>query len=248
MRRAGAFWLLVGAMLVLATVAGAQPTEIEPTEVPTLPGLPNEYRSATGMTAWKAVDNRQQREWARKEVWPEEAARIARSGQDVVRDDDELHVHLVPGGQAAVVFRNIWGLDPGVFYLYQTFDEVGRFHVVSAGMVDNEGHFLLISARSGLVYRVHGVPVYSPDKTRFLAQAFNGMGCIEGVAVYRYESDKLFKEAESAMGCDQPCAHAWSGSTEITSDCKSASGEDRVQYRLTWREGTWHRTRSPEAR
>ncbi len=119
---------------------------------------------------------------------------------------------------------------------------------VAEGLVDNEGHILLISAKTDLMFRLFGQPNWSPDKTRFFANASNGMGCIGGVSVYRYESDKLFKEAESPMGCDQPCTHQWSGPDEVRSDCGNASGAGRVDYRLTRRDGTWHITRSPEAR
>jgi hypothetical protein len=230
--------LLVGVLLaappLLATAAVAQPVEIEPEPPPSL----TEYRPGH--------DSR--REEARRMFWVEEAERIALSRQDVVRNEDDLQVRLVPGGTATLIFRTTWGLDPGVLYLYQGFDEIGQFHVVSAGMVDNEGHFLLISARTGSIYRIHGMPIYSPDKTRFFAKAFNGMGCIAGVAVYRYQSGKLFREGEAPMGCDHPCEHTWSGSNEIASDCKSSLGAGRVQYRITLREGKWHSTTSSAAR
>jgi hypothetical protein len=144
----------------------------------------------------------------------------------------------------AVAFRNQWGLDPGVSYTYRTFDEAGQFHVVQAGMADNEGHFLLISVKTGLIFRTFGVPTFSPDKTRFYAAGGNGMGCIESLAVYRYESDKLFREAESSMGCDTSCSHEWVDSKEIKSICKNARDGGNVEYRLLYRDETWRATKS----
>jgi hypothetical protein len=76
------------------------------------------------------------------------------------------------------------------------------------------------------------------------ASGFSGMGCIEGVAVYKYEADKLFNEATSNMGCDSPCSHEWSGSNDVKSVCLDGKGE----YRLTYRDGAWHKTRSETTR
>jgi hypothetical protein len=245
-------WLLLAIFVgggLLGAAAAAQPVEIAPSDVPDAPNLGTEYRVDYGPTAEWAAEIARQRSEFRRTHWVEEAGRIARVRQNVVRDDDTLYVYLGEAGRSrAIAFRNIWGLDPGVNYLYRTFDEIGRFHIVNEAAVDNEGHTLLISATTGLMYRIYGEPIWSPDKARFFANAFNGMGCIEGVAVYRYDADKLFKEAESAMSCDQPCQHQWSGPEEIRSDCRSATGTGRVDYRLIHRNGTWRITRSPEAR
>lgn len=235
--------------LVLAISLGsarAQPVELKPMELPEPGDLPTMYRFYYGPSAERARELVRLREEARRTHWAEEAKRIAQAGKNVVRDDDNLYVYLdAPDFPRALVFKTIWGLDPGVFYSYEAFDEIGQFHIVYAGAVDNEGYFLLIAAKTGMVYRVHGMPVYSPDKSRFFAQAFNGMGCIEGVAVYRRDGDKLYLEATQAMGCDQPCSHEWAGPGEIRSNCKSSSGDGRVDYRLTLRDGVWQETKSP---
>jgi hypothetical protein len=151
------------ASAALVTGAMAQSTEIKPFDVESSPSMPTLYRSQYWVADFVAQAHARLREEARKTYWVEEAEIIARSGQKVVRDGDELYIDLdVPEFPRAVVMRNIWGFDPGVNYLYRFFDDVGRFHVVLASMVDNEGYILLVSAKTGLIYRLSGTPVYSP--------------------------------------------------------------------------------------
>lgn len=235
---------------ISASAVFAQPIEIRPELLGSIPEMPTMYRAQYGLTSSLAEMHRDMREKARKS-WVAEADRIARSRQDVVRDEGELYVHLVPGRGSSVVFRNVWGFDPGVLYSYQGFDEVGQFHIVLAEIVENDGYFLLISAKTGLVYKIYGMPTYSPDNARFFAQAFNGMGCIEGIAIYRYQMGKLFKEAELAMGCDYPCDHHWFGPNEVESVCTGVmgvTGSRRTKYRLINHDGVWTATKSADTR
>jgi hypothetical protein len=229
-----------------SAVALAQPEEIKPIDVPEVQvqSLPTHYRLDGDPSADEAKSYAARREEARRTFWVEEAKTIARARQNVVRDDDTLFIYLdTPNFPRAVAFRTIWSFE-GVLYLYQGFSEAGPFHVVSAGALDNEGHVLLISARTGLIFEIYGVPTFSPDKARFFAQVFNGMGCISGVAVYRYGQDKLIREAVSAMGCDHGCVHEWIQSNEVRSICKKQDGTGNVECRLFYKDGTWHTAKS----
>lgn len=234
--------------MTLAAVAIAQPVEVRPADVPDPKRAPTLYRSDDAPNAEIVKYRMASREEARKKDWPEEAARIARFRQNVVRDEDELYIYLdAPNFPRAVVFRNIWGLDPGVIYTYRAFDDVGKFHIVDVGLVDNEGHVLLISAETGLIYRIdttNGALFYSPSKTRFLTSGFPGMGCLSGVSIYKYDMDKMFLEAQQSMGCDQSCSHEWWGSDEVRSICANGTGTGKVEYRLISRGGTWQATRT----
>jgi hypothetical protein len=230
-----------------ASAAWAQLHEVKPIELQSFSD--SVYRQQRGPDATRARYFAQAREDARKNAWAEEAEAITRSGQgqNVVRDDDELYIYSdPPRSLGPVVLRTIWGTDPGVFYLYLSFDDIGRFHVVSAGIVD-EGHLMLISARTGLVYRINrGLPVYSPDMARFFSTGGGvGMSCLGGLDVFRSEGDKLFREGGLSVDCDQPCTHEWSGPNEVKSICNGPFGKPgKVEYRLTYRDGAWHSTRS----
>jgi hypothetical protein len=234
---------------VFATAAWAQ-LELKPIGEPPQ-GPATVYRSYLYLDAEQVRQRAQSREHARNTYWGEEAERIARSGRRVIREGDELYIYLdaPPQPAGAVVLRSLWTIDPAATYLYESFDDRGRFHIVRVGGSDYPT-FLFISARTGLIYESTGVgtPVYSPDKTRFFTAGMGGMGsCGEGFTVYRFESDKVFVDAQARIGCEQ-CVHAWSGSDEIRSDCKILRDGSRAEYRLTYRDGTWHKTGSPEAR
>ena len=134
--------LAIASVALVAVPALAQLHEVKPTELPSF----SMYRQRSGPTATSALYRMQSREHARKTSWAEEAQAIVRSGQNVVRDDDELFIYSDASRPSdPVVLRTIWGVDPGVFYLYLSFDDIGRFHVVSAGIVDDP-HVMLISA------------------------------------------------------------------------------------------------------
>ena len=112
-------------------------------------------------------------------------------------------------------------------------------------------HLLLISARTGLVYTGFGMeePIYSPDKKRFLSQGFAAMGCTGGVAIYSFDGNKPITEGVYSTGCDAPCSYEWLSPTEVKGLCREmGSLDDRVDYRLTYREGKWHEMRTQIAR
>lgn len=238
----------VAACMSVVSIALAQSTEVVPVELPAVDGTgPAVFRADHGPDADTAIRLSKRREEFRKTFWADEAVRIAHSGQEVVRLDDALYVFINRSANfpRAIVFKNSWGAEGGI-YTYQSFDKIGQFHIVEIGAVDNEGSTLLISFKTGLIFGIYGTPAYSPDKSRFFANASNGMGCIEGVSVYRIESDKLFKEADSHMGCDRQCRHEWLDSNVVKSICVNSTAPGEVEYRLTYRDGVWHQTRSPE--
>jgi hypothetical protein len=223
------------------TAAWAQSAELQPLELPADPGTPTMYRAY----GYDVRDRQKLREDARKTYWAEEAERIARSGQNVVRDNEELYIYLdttdVPH---AIVLKSLWTFDPAATYFYQGYDDVGRFHIVRAGGSDYPT-LLFISAKTGLIYEGPSVgpPVYSPDRSRFFSAGLGGMGCGEGFVVYRFDSGKVRLETRLATGCG-PCTYAWSGPNEVKSEC-SPSGNGRTEYRMTYRDGAWHKTTSP---
>jgi len=235
------------ASLTIVDGVAAQPAELKPLDLPANSGLSTVYRSHFAPWAEEARDRAKAREEARRTYWAEEAKRIASSGQNVVRDDDELYVPLhAPNFPRVVVLRSLWTLDPAASYLYESYDDAAHFHIVRVGGSDYPT-LLFISARTGLIYESigTGAPVYSPDKSRFFSVGLGGMGCGgEGFTVYRFDSEKVFLEAQTTMSCEGPCTHAWSGSNEIKSEC-APSDRARIAYRLSYRDGTWHRTRSP---
>jgi hypothetical protein len=226
-----------------ATAAWAQAPELKPLELPAYPDVPAMYRS----DGYDVRDRQKLREQARKTYWTEEAERIARSGRNVVRDNEELYIYLdVPGVPHAVVLRNLWTIDPAARYSYLGYDDVGRFHILSVGGSDYPT-LLFVSAKTGMIYEGTGThdPVYSPDKSRFFSAGLGGMGCGgEGFTVYRFAVDKVLLEAQSRMSCEGPCTHSWSGSSEIRSVC-TPSDRARIEYRLTYNDGKWHGSRSP---
>jgi hypothetical protein len=239
--------LATASAALVVTVALAQPAEVKPLDVEST--TQTIYRQDSGLSDSKARENAKQREKARKTFLAEEAQAILRSGQRVVRDDDDLYVYVdFPNSQHAVVMRTIWGWDPGIIYVYHAFDDIGRFHVVRVSLVENEGYFLLISAKAGLVYRINGPPIYAPDKTKFFAAGCTGMGCADQVVVYRSMGESLSIEAALTTDFGWPCSHEWSGSNEVKSICRNSAGTGEVEYRLAYRDGAWQETRSEVSR
>jgi hypothetical protein len=232
---------IVVAGLTPAIAARAQPAELQPLERPADPAAPTIYRAY----GYDVRDRQKLREKARRTYWGEEAERIVRSGQNVIRDNEELYIYLdMPDVPQAIVLKSLWTFDPAATYSYQGYDDVGRFHIVRVGGSDYPT-LLFIAARTGLVYEGPsvGAPVYSPDKSRFFSAGLGGMGCGEGFAVYRFDSGKVFLETKLAVGCG-PCAYAWSGSNEVKAEC-SPSGSGRSEYRMTYRDGAWRKTTLP---
>jgi hypothetical protein len=220
----------------IAAGARAQSEEVAPLNLPIRPSLPSLYRSGgppDPLTDYKASE----RELARKQRWVKEATAIARSGQHVVRDEENLYVYIdVLQFPRAVVMTTHWG---HVNYDYLHFDEIGRFHVVREGPFGDTSHVLLISATTGDVYRVLEAPVFSPDRTKFFSAGAEGFGCTGVVSVYSYQDYDLRQLATLRTGCDHPCLHEWSGSTEVKAVCNKPQGAGKVEYRLTDRDGSW---------
>jgi hypothetical protein len=232
---------IVVAGLTPAIGAWAQPAELQPLEQPADPGGPTIYRAY----GYDVRDRQKLREKARRTYWAEEAGKIARSGQNVVRDNEELYIYLdTPDVPRAIVLKSLWTFDPAATYSYQGYDDVGRFHIVHAGGSDYPT-LLFISAKTGLIYEGPSVgsPVYSPDKSRFFSAGLGGMGCGEGFVVYRFDSGKVLLEARLAVGCG-PCTYAWSGPNEVKADCSPSNG-GRSEYLMTYRDGAWQQTTSP---
>lgn len=240
--------LLIGILGALAcsVVVQAEPMELKPVDEDTFAGR----RVNAWMDTFKAAEHARKREEYRRTVWAEEAKRIAESKQNVVRDDDELYVNLdVPNLPRSIVLRNIWGVDPAGLYEYLFYDQNAGFHIVGISGHDLPGLYL-ISSRTGLVYQAFGadMPLYSPDKRRFLSRGFQGMGCTAGVALYKFENDKPFEEGFFATGCDV-CSYEWLSPVEIKSTCREYGHEDRKhEHRLIHRDGKWSSTRTPAAK
>jgi hypothetical protein len=235
---ANVFVTLAVASAAFVASALAQPREIKPLELSDLSD--SIHRRYGGPTEDSVRQSAQRREEARKTSWAEEARAIARSGQNVIRDEDELVIYFGTSRES-VVLRTGWYY--GVVYVYQSFDDIGRFHVVAGTERDGERFLIFVAAGTGEIYAIGGggPPVYSPDKTRFFSADFMGMGCVSGITVYRREGDKLFSEAKQSMDCNF-CTHEWSGPSDVKSNCVNPAG--KVEYRLRHRNGVWEQTKS----
>jgi hypothetical protein len=155
----------------------------------------------------------------------EEARRIG-DGPDVFRYLDRLYL-VIDDGYKLVTFSDCPVNKDAYFYLYERYDEVGRFYVISKVVHEDRLHYLLVSKKDGSSIEVFGLPVWSPDKSRFVAghcAASPGEMSIVGFA-----QDELRTEATFELPCDAGhCEFRWEESSTVVAMCGAGARKLRV--------------------
>ena len=100
--------------------------------------------------------------------WPQEAQRFKSNEQMVSRQRDRLRLAL-DGGKTVELVDCPYGA--GAYqYLYERYDQAGRFYVIRTPARDDFS-YTLVMMRTGRLFTVYGAPVWASDKSRFLTVA-----------------------------------------------------------------------------
>ena len=97
--------------------------------------------------------------------WPQEAQRFKSNGELVSRQRDRLRLAL-DGGKSIELVDCPYG-DDGYHFLYERYDQAGRFYVVRKSSHDDFS-YVLVMMPTGRLFTVYGAPVWTSEKSRFL--------------------------------------------------------------------------------
>lgn len=174
--------------------------------------------------------------------WPREARRIKANEQLVAREHDRLRL-AVDGGKSIELVDCPYG-DDGYHYLYERYDQAGRFYVVRRSAPD-EFAYTLVMLPTGRLFQVDGAPVWASEKSKFLT-----IGCslqpLRGILViHAPDGAELAKEAEFELPCDsESCAARWDHQSWISVTCtpRDGGGKKGKEFVLMRsNNGTWSR-------
>ncbi|MGH8431602.1 MAG: hypothetical protein ACREUF_14495 [Solimonas sp.] len=148
--------------------------------------------------------------------WPQEAQRFKGNEQDVSRQGDRLRLAL-DGGKALELTDCPYG-DRAYRYLYERYDEAGRFYVIRTQASEDFSYTLV--KRSGRSFTVHGAPVWASDKSRFLTVACSLLPPRGNLVIQAPSGDDLVTEAEIALPCEtESCSARWDFQSWISVAC-----------------------------
>jgi len=213
------------ALLLMPTIVLAQDTGVEERAC-TLNGL---------------LDPSYERESRTKE-WPQEAQRLKADIPNVSRHGDRLRL-AIDGGRAVELQDCPYG-DAGYQYLYERFDDPGRFYVVRTPGLDDFA-WTLVMKRTGRLFTVYGAPVWASDKTRFLTVACSLEPARGTLSIHTPSGDGLATEAEFELPCaTESCSARWDFESWVSIACTprddpAKRGKEFVLMR--GHDGKWNR-------
>src|SRR4029453_5625296 len=97
--------------------------------------------------------------------WPQEAQRFKNNGELVSRQRDRLRLTL-DGGKSIELGDCPYGDDP-YHFLYERYDQAGRFYVVRKSAHDDFS-YILVMMQTGRLFTVYGAPGRPSEKAKFL--------------------------------------------------------------------------------
>lgn len=223
MRACLASWIII----LLALPAGAQPVGREAAACVPGPRSPmtEEYERTS-----------------RTEDWPQEARRLTADVPNVSRHEGRLRL-AIDGGTAVELQDCPYG-DAGYQYLYERFDDPGRFYVVRTRGLDDFA-WTLVMKRTGRLFTVHGAPVWASDKTRFLTVACSLQPARGTLSILAPSGEGLATEAEFELPCaTESCPARWDFQSWISIACTprddpARKGKEFVLMRGN--DGKWNR-------
>lgn len=174
--------------------------------------------------------------------WPQEARRLRADVPNVSRHEDRLRL-AIDGGTAVELQDCPYG-DTGYRYLYERYDDPGRFYVVRTPGLDDFA-WTLVMKRTGRLFTVHGAPVWASDKTRFLTVACSLQPARGTLSVFAPSGDGLATEAEFELPCaTESCSARWDFQSWISIACTprddpAKKGKEFVLMRGS--DGKWNR-------
>lgn len=198
MRRCLAAWIII----LLAFPASAQPIGRE---------------AAACVPGARSPMTEEYEQTSRTEEWPQEARRLKADVPNVSRHGDRLRL-AIDGGRAVELQDCPYG-DAGYRYLYERFDDPGRFYVVRTPGLDDFA-WTLVMKRTGRLFTVYGAPVWASDKTRFLTVACSLEPARGTLSIHTPSGDGLATEAEFELPCaTESCSARWDFESWVSIAC-----------------------------
>jgi hypothetical protein len=149
--------------------------------------------------------------------WPQEVRRLRADVPNVSREGDRLR--LAVDGGAAVELQDCPYGDAGYQYLYERYDDPGRFYVVRTPGSDDFA-YTLVMKRTGRLFAIYGVPVWASDKTKFLSVACSLQPARGTLSIFAPSGDGLATEAEIELPCaTESCSARWDFQSWISVAC-----------------------------
>lgn len=187
-----------------------------------------------------ALDPGYERE-SRESEWPQEARRLRADVPNVSRHQDRLRL-AIDGGTAVELQDCPYG-DVGYQYLYERYDDPGRFYVVRTPGVD-DFVWTLVMKRTGRLFTVHGAPVWASDKTRFLTVACSLQPSRGTLSIFAPSGDGLTTEADIALPCaTESCSARWDFESWISIACTprdDTAKKGREFVLMRGKDGKWN--------
>jgi hypothetical protein len=160
--------------------------------------------------------------------WPQEAERFRSNRQNVSREGDRLRLTLEKGD--TVELADCPRGDTAHVYLYEHYDESGRFYVVRRPAYKDFSYTLVMKA-SGKHYTVYGTPIWTQDKSRFLTVACSWLPPRGMLTVHAPASGGIATEAEIELRTcfdeTETCSARWDNPSWIAVTCTRTDGSSR---------------------
>jgi hypothetical protein len=211
-------WLAMAASL-LASAAGAQ-TSCEPAGRPIDPYYENDTFAE----------------------WPQEAQRFRNNADLVSRQRDRLRL-VLDGGKSIELVDCPYG-DDGYHFLYERYDQAGRFYVVRRSSHDDFS-YTLVMMPTGRLLTVYGAPVWASEKSKFLTIGCSLQPPRSALVIHALDGAELAKEAEFDLPCDsESCSARWDHQSWISVICtpRDGGGKKGKEFVLMRsNNGTWNR-------
>lgn len=174
--------------------------------------------------------------------WPEEARRFKGDVPNVARRGDRLRL-AIDGGKAVELQDCPYG-DTAYQYLYERFDDPGRFYVIRTPAYEDFS-YTLVMKRTGRQFTVYGAPVWASDKSRFLSVACSLLPERGTLSIYKPSDEGLAAEAEIALPCAmESCSARWDFQSWISVSCtpRDEAGKKGTEFVvLRGNDGKWNR-------
>lgn len=162
------------------------------------------------------------------EQWPGETDRFKANRQNVSREGNSLRLKL-ENGETAELADCPHG-DMAHVYLYEHFDEAGRFYVVRRPAFKDFSYTLVMRA-TGKQYTTYGTPIWTQDKSRFLTVACSWLPPRGSLTIHAPGNGGIVTAAEiplpTCLDESETCSARWDNPSWIAVRCTRTDGSDR---------------------
>ena len=174
--------------------------------------------------------------------WPQEAQRFKSNAELVSRQRDRLRLAL-DGGKSVELVDCPYG-DDGYHFLYERYDQAGRFYVVRKSSHDDFS-YTLVMMPTGRLVTVYGAPVWTSEKSKFLTIGCSLQPARSALVIHALDGVELAKEEEIELPSDsESCSARWDHQTwnSVTCTPRDGGGKKGKEFVLMRsNNGTWNR-------